>query len=164
MLKKCLLFTILTLLLSGFNEAHPLKMTFSKLTISPKGDVELETRIFVDDLTEQLQKLYSLPQADFSSVSSDGTQALQQYLTDRFYFEQDGKKLDLWINAVSFSKNGLALVVITSTPKRLDSSKAIFLTNTILCDATPIQVNDIKYRNKHHKLNIGKPKIKIEVN
>lgn len=164
MLKKSLLFAILILSLSGFHRAHPLKMTFSKLTINSKGYVELETRIFLDDLTEQLQKLYRLPQADFSSMESEGTQVLQNYLSENLYFKQDGKKVNLWINEVSFSRNKLALVVNTGTPKRLDTSKEIFLVNTILCDATPLQTNDIKYLNKHYKLNIGKPKVKIEIN
>ena len=139
-------------------------MTFSKLKISAKGDVELETRIFLDDLTNQLKNLYSLPQEDFSTLSSDGTEALQSYISDRFYFEQDGKRLNLWITAVSFSKNKLALVVNTSTPKPLDTSRDIYLVNTLLCDASPVQVNDIRYLNEHYKLNIGKPKVKILIN
>ena len=140
---------------------HPLKMSFSKLIISSNGIVEVETRIFLDDLTAHMQQLYGLPQADFSTPAANGTQALQRYLRDHFYFEQDGQRLNLWINAVSLSKNGLALVVNLSTADLLDSAKEVFLVNTLLCDAYPMQTNDIKYLDEHFLLSLSNPKAKI---
>lgn len=164
MKRRSLLLTFLLLSLSGFNRAHPLKMTFSKLTITPVGGVEIEIRIFLDDLSDHLQKLYRLSEVDFSSTTSNGTKLLQSYLSDRFYFEQDGKKVGLGIYEVFYSKNGLALVVNLNTINKLDTTKEIFLVNTLLCDAFPIQVNDIRFQNEHHKLTIGHPKLKIQIN
>ena len=161
MLKKGVVFTILVLSFSAFRLEHPLKMSFSKLTISSKGNVALETRIFLDDLTAHMQESYGLQRADFSTTGSNGTQALQRYLLNTFYFEQDGEKLPLYINAVSLSKNQLALVVHMNTLRPLDTTKTVFLVNTVLCDASPMQTNDIKYLDKHHKLSIGNPKVKI---
>lgn len=163
MVRKSFILAFLLLSLSGFNRAHPLKMTFSKLLVTTEGKVELETRIFLDDLSDHMQKLYRLSEVDFSSTTSNGTTALQDYLSERFYFEQDGKKVPLWISNVFFSKNGLALVLNLNTTEQLDTKKEIFLVNTLLCDAFPIQVNDIRYQNEHYKLSIGNPKIKIQI-
>lgn len=142
--------------------AHPLKMSFSKLTINSEGFVELETRIFLDDLTAHMQRLYRMQQPDFSNVTSNGTQALQRYINNHFYFEQDGEQLNLWVNSVSLSKNRLALVVNLSTTSSLDTTKEAFLVNTLMCDAFPIQTNDIKYQDEHYMLSISNPKFKIQ--
>lgn len=159
---KALLFIMLFLWLGALHSEHPIKMTFSKLTISPKGVVELETRIFLDDLTDHIQELYDLQQADFSTTSSNGTKALQRYIKTCFYFEQDGEKLNLSINAVSLSKNGLALVVKLNTTNPLDVTKEVFLINKLLFDATLMQINDIRYKGKHHRLVVINPKVKIQ--
>jgi hypothetical protein len=147
---------------SGYSEVHPLKMSFSKLEISSEGEVDLKTRIFLDDITEQLQSLYRLDTVDFSAVKKEATQALQRYLTEHFFFEQDGKKSTLRINAVSFSQNGLAVEIHTSTNKPLDVSKDLFLTNTLLCDADPNQKNDIIYLEQRLRLSATNPKAQIQ--
>lgn len=146
----------------GFWEVHPLKMSFSKLEINPHGVVELKTRIFLDDITEQLQALYSLDTVDFSAVETEATQALERYLKDHFYFEQGGKKSTLTINSVAFSQNGLAVEIHTSTAKPVDVSKELFLTNTLLCDADPKQKNDIIYRTQRLRLNLDNPTTPIQ--
>ena len=160
---KGLIFTIVLVLSSAFTWEHPLKMSFSKLVISSEGKVKLETHIFLDDLTLHLEYLYGLQQTDFSTVISNGTKALQHYLRNHFYFEQDGKKLDLWINTVSHSKNGLALVIGLSTTHPLNLSKEIFLVNTLMCDAFSIQANDIKYLGEYYSLSLGNPKAEIKI-
>jgi hypothetical protein len=149
---------------SSFSEVHPLKMSFSKLEISTEGVVDLKTRIFLDDITEQLQSLYRLDTVDFSSVETEATQTLQRYLTDHFFFEQDGKKSTLRINAISFSQNRLAVEVHMSTDSRLDASKELFLTNTLLCDADQKQKNDIIYREQRLRLSTSNPKAQITIN
>ncbi|MEN0005035.1 MAG: DUF6702 family protein [Bacteroidota bacterium] len=163
MLLKSAILAVTLLMSSAPVEEHPLKMSFSKLVIGQDGIVDLETRIFLDDLTEHMERLFLLRQADFSDLSTDGTQVLQLYLKNHFYFEQEGQQLDLFINGVSLSKNSLALVVNTSTAQPLDVSKYIFLVNTLLCDASPVQKNDIKYLDKHYMLGNGKPKMKIQL-
>jgi hypothetical protein len=147
-----------------FSEAHPLKMSFSKLEISSDGVVDMKTRIFLDDITEQLQALYGLDTVVFSGVESEATQALQRYLKDHFYFEQNGKKLVLKINAVSFSQNRLAVEVHMSTDRPLDATIELFLTNTLLCDADPKQKNDIIYNKQRLRLNLTKPTTQIQLN
>lgn len=137
-------------------------MSFSKLVISSEGVVDMQTRIFLDDITDQIQKLYGLDSVDFSTVESDATKALQRYLNDHFYFEQNGKKSELRINAVSFSQNRLALALKMTTAKPLDKSKDLFLTNTLLCDASPNQRNDIIYLKEQLRLSSGKPRVQIQ--
>jgi len=159
---KALVFSMIFLISSGFN-SHPLKMSFSNLVISWDGKVELETRIFLDDITGHMQNLYDLEQVDFSTPTSNGTQALQRYFMDNFYFEQEGQKLNLYIKGVSLSKNLLSLVVKMSTMQKLDSSKEVYLVNTLLCDAFPKQGNDVKYQGEHLSLNIENPKEKIQL-
>ena len=151
-------------MLSASTSEHALKMSFSKVFISPDGNVDIETRIFLDDLTIHIQNTYGLVRVDFSSTTANGTKALQHYLINHFYFEQDEKKINLLINNVSFSKNQLALVVNINTSNRLDVTKEAFLVNTLLCDATPLQTNYIKFLDKHHKLSISNPKVKIKIN
>lgn len=149
--------------LNNFSKVHPLKMSFSKLEISSEGIVDLKTRIFLDDITEQLQTLYSLDTVDFSAVESEATQALQRYLKDCFYFEQNSKKSVFQINAVSFSQNKLAVEVHMSTEQPLDVSKELFLTNTLLCDADPKQKNDIIYLKERLRLNLANPTAQIQL-
>ncbi len=161
---KILLFSIVVMTLGTFTWSHPLKMSFSKLTITSDGKVELETRIFLDDLTAHIQELYNLQLVDFSTTTSNGTEALQRYLKNRFYLEQDGKKLELQIHTVSFSKNRLALVLNMNTSYQLDVSKELYIVNTIMCDAFPMQINDIKYLGKHYRLGIVNSKVKIQIN
>ncbi len=145
----------------SYCDVHPLKMSFSKLDISSEGTVDLKTRIFLDDITEQLQALYSLDTVDFSSVESKATKALQRYLEDHFYFEQHSKKHVLQINAVSFSQNRLAVEVHMSTIQPLDVTKELLLTNTLLCDADPKQKNDIIYLKERLRLSSSNPTTQI---
>lgn len=161
---KSLAFLLVFLVSGSFSEEHPLKMSFSKLAINSEGVVDLRTRIFLDDITAQLQSLYGLEEVDFSSVDSEATQALERYLTGHFYFEQDGKKSEFIINAVSFSKNRLAVEVHMSTDNPMDVNKKLFLTNTLLCDADPKQKNDIIYQGKRLRLSSSNPKEQIEFN
>lgn len=157
------LISVFVLFSSGsFSEVHPLKMSFSKLEISPEGVVDLRTRIFLDDITEQLQALHKLDTVDFSKVDTEATRALQRYLKDHFYFEQVGEKSTLSINAVSFSQNKLAVEVHMRTKKPLDKTKELFLTNTLLCDADPKQKNDIIYLKQRWRLNLANPTTQIE--
>ncbi|MEM9339164.1 MAG: DUF6702 family protein [Bacteroidota bacterium] len=159
---KVLMLTIVILSLSGVTWGHPLKMSYSKITISSGGHVELETRIALDDLTLHIQNLYGLYQIDFSVMESDGAKALQRYLQDHFYFVQDGKKLNLQINAVS--QNRTALILNMTTAGKLDATKEVFLVNTLLCDASVMQTNYVKHEDKYHMLSIGNPKVKIQIN
>lgn len=160
----CLVFLFVFSVSGSFSKVHPLKMSFSNLVIDSKGVVNLQTRIFLDDITARMQELYSLEQVDFSTVESDGTKALQQYLAYHYYFEQNGKKAILRINTVSFSKNRLALVLHLSTDAPLDVTKEVFLTNTLLCDASEKQKNDILYMEAHYLLSMDNPRVKIELN
>lgn len=160
---KVLIFTVLLLSAGPFALDHPLKMSFSNLTISSDGNLELETHIFLDDITAHMKKLYGLQQVDFSNTTSNGIQALQRYFEDTLYFEQDGKKIKLYIHTVSFSKNQIALEVIMNTAKPLEIAKDIYLVNTILCDASPRQLNSVKYLDENYKFNIGAPKVIIPI-
>ena len=143
---------------------HPLKMSFSKLVINSEGVVDLQARIFLDDITAHMQVLYDLQPVDFSNIESNSTKALQQYLTSHYYFEQASKKIELRIDTVSFSRNRLALVLQMSTDAPLDATKEVFLTNTLLCDASEKQKNDILHIDKHYLLSMDNPRVKIEFN
>ena len=158
---KVIAFTIALLALNAFKSSHPLKMSFSNLSISQDGLVEIETRIFLDDITEHMQKIYGLQLVDFSTITSDNSQKLSSYLTQQFYFKQNDKKINLWINAISSSKNELALVINLHTSQPLDVSKEIIIVNTLLCDATPTQINNIKYLDKHYQSSYTNPEIKL---
>jgi len=161
---KGLAFVLVFLVSGGFSQKHPLKMSFSKLVISSEGVVDVQSRIFLDDITAQLQNLYDLDPVDLSTVTSNGTKALESYLTDHFYFEQNGKKSELRINAVSFSKNRLAIALHMNTDIPLDVTKELFLINTLLCDADPKQKNDIIYQKERLRLSYSNPRVQIQFN
>lgn len=139
-------------------------MSFSNLVINSDGTIVLQTRIFLDDITAQIQERYDLDTVDFSTLESNATQSLQEYLSEHYYFEQNGKKSELKIDSVFFSRNRLALALYLSTEKPLDATKEIFLTNTLLCEASEKQKNDILYLEKHYLLNTANPRMKIEFN
>ena len=158
---------ILTLALFSSNstsEVHPLKMSFSKLVISNDGVVDLKSRIFLDDITEQMQKQFELSSVEFNTIESNGTEALQRYLKDHFFFEQEGKKIELTVKAVSFSQNKLAVAIDLVTKKPINVSKKLFLTNTVLCEASPKQLNDLMYLNQHFRLSAKTPTVEIPLN
>lgn len=158
---------VLTLALfssSGSSKVHPLKMSFSKLVISKDGVVDLKTRIFLDDITEQIQKQYGLSTVEFTTIESNGTEALQRYLKDHFFFEQDNQKIELTIKVVSFSQNKLAVALDLVTKNPIDVSKKLFLTNTVLCEASPKQLNDLMYLNQHIRLSAKTPTAEIPFN
>ena len=158
---KVIIFAIALLVSSAFTWNHPLKMSFSNLTIHSDGIIEIETRIFLDDLTAHLQEKYSLQQADFSTATSNGSQALERYLAHNLYFKQDGEKFSLWINALSFSKNEMALAVKLSTKQPLNTSKETTIVNTLLCDAFPTQVNFLRFSGKQYTMDCSNPKFKL---
>lgn len=159
---KFILFSIVLLISSAFTGDHPLKMSFTRLAINADGSTELKTRIFLDDITDHLQKVYNTQQTDFSTINSNGTQLLQRYLSNYFYLKQDGMKVSLRINSIALSKNQLALVVNLSTTQPLNISKEIILVNKLLCDANSAQINNIKYLDKHYQLDLSHPEIKLE--
>lgn len=156
-----MLFATVFMLFSAFSWEHPLKMSFSSLTIDGEGVVAMETRIFLDDVTEHMQQKYGLEQADFSSMTSNGTEALKSYIVDHLYFKQGDQKVALLIDSVTFSKHRLALVVKTSTAQPLNISKEFILVNTVMCDADPTQINDVRYLGKHRQFSYNTPEIKL---
>ena len=50
-------------------------MSFSKLVINSEGVVDLQARIFLDDITAHMQVLYDLQPVDFSNIESNSTKA-----------------------------------------------------------------------------------------
>ena len=158
---KNLILAIVLLVAGTSSSGHPLKMTFNNLVISEDGKVELETRIFIDDLTVHMEKLYPFRQIDFYSFSSNRAQVLQNYFIDILYFEQGGQKVILQINDIFLSENQMGLVVKSGTADPLDKSKEIFFTNSLLFDSSPMQKNDIKYQEDHYMLGPSNPKMKI---
>jgi len=146
---------------SGFTRVHPLKMSFSHLRINSNGIVNLETRIFLDDLTAHMQELYDLEEVDFSNLSSNGIQALGDYFPNHFYFQQGEEKLNFTINDVSVSFNGLALVLHLSLDQPLNGAKEARLINTLLCDADPKQKNSVKFGGQQYELSYSNPHLKL---
>ncbi|MEL7252082.1 MAG: DUF6702 family protein [Bacteroidota bacterium] len=158
---KVIIFTIACFVFSGFTWEHPLKMSFSYLRINSNGIVNLETRIFLDDLTAHMQKLYGLEEVDFSNLSSNGTQALGDYFPNHFYFQQGEEKLNFTINDVSLTFNGLALVLHLSLDQPLNGAKEARLINTLLCDADSRQKNSVKFGGRQYELSYSNPHLKL---
>lgn len=136
-------------------------MSFSKLLISSEGFVEIETRIFLDDLSAHMEHRYRLRKADFSTLTTNGTLALQRYLHEHFYFEQGGQKNTLIIKAVGLSKNKLSLVAHLKTAFELDLQQPCTLRYSLLCDAFEKQKNDLLFRGDHYLLDAEAPTLEI---
>ena len=138
---------------------HPLKMSFSRLSVAPDGSVQMETNLFLDDLMEHLNKLYGMAEFDFSEVESSGTQALQRYLDDRLYV-RDGETI-VHFRILSVSRERLVLVVKAGTKQEVGSSSALYLVNTILCDASPKQTNEVQYGRERFVFSADVPALRI---
>ena len=143
--------------------SHPMKMSFSKLIISEEGLVELETRIFLDDLTSHIEHTYRLRQADFSTLTTNGTKALQEYLITHLYLEQTGEKNIFLIKAVSLSKNKEALILQLTALHPVQMNQPLFLRNDLLCDGFAKQRNDILFQGQHYVCDIHRTGINLPI-
>ena len=139
---------LLLLVGSSLSNVHPLKMTFSKMSMSQSGEISITTKYFLDDLTQQMQQKYRLQKADFSSSKSNGTLALQNYMDSHLLISQDGTDTSLIIQSVSIDEDNLVLMVTASTMKHLEVNAAFTLTNSLFFDVFPNQINSVRYKKE----------------
>lgn len=143
---------LLLILCSSSTTVHPLKMTFSKMTLS-NGAVELTTKIFLDDLVRNIKKRYRLNTPDFSSVVSNGTQSLQDYFNKKLYIEQNGKMYTFSIESVSIIEDGVVLLVKSKSEKGVKNA-SFMLTNALFYEEFPNQVNSVKLEKEEKRFNL----------
>lgn len=144
---------------------HPIKMSFSKMSIDKKGKVELETRLFLDDLTLHIESKYRLKQANFSTLSANGSKALQDYMHKCLYIIQSGRSMHFTITDISLSEDNLALVVRMESDQPLNRNIPYQIKNTLLFDIFKKQKNlMILEDEKHHKFyfTIDEPLVAVD--
>jgi len=137
----------LAILYSTFTLIHPLKISFSKMTFE-NNIVEIETRLFLDDLSTHLKKKYRIKKIDFSSLSGNGTEALQLYFKESFYLVQKGERLFFKIEDIKFSEDKTILSVFL---KVIIQKSSFTLHNTLLLDAFKKQKNVLLYQNSQYE-------------
>lgn len=137
----------------SFKGYHPLKMTFSKMSISDNY-VYLKTNFFADDLCAQIEKKYRLKQADFSTLHSNGTLVLQNYLKEHLVIYQNDKSITFDIENVFYSEKNSILTVETKSHNMIDSLTSFSLKNTIFQEVFSSQTNSVHFKtnNKRHTL------------
>ena len=108
------------------------------------GVAKVQTRLFLDDLSYHLQEKYRLIKADFSTVESNGTQALQWYMNDCFYMLQGEQKILFKITKTALSPDGIALIVYMEGEKPLANGVPLKINNTLLFDVFKKQENVLR--------------------
>ena len=138
---------------------HPLKCTFSKVTFQNKENITIETRFFLDDLSEHLAASYRLKHADFSQLDSSGSQALQRYINERYYLLVNSEKINLQIDRLHVSKDRITLnVFLSATATPTDN---IIIYNNLLTEVFMNQEHKLIYNSKHFTLNKYQPELKL---
>jgi hypothetical protein len=130
-------------------EAHPLKMTISRLTVDDDGSAYLRTRFFLDDLTTHLQETYDLEEVNFSSPVSNGGRALQHYLNQTVFIGPETAPIQFTIDTIMpILPGAIAVETGLRANARLRPGQPVVLTNTILVEVFLQQVNRVRFRNQ----------------
>ena len=131
--------------LLGFTYAHPLKMSFSKLTITKTGEAQLTSKLFLDDLTEHFQNRYRLQKVDFTSLDSNGKKALQIYFNERVFLISENKNISFNITSLEIIEDGIVLQVKSKAIKPINQTQPFSMQNALFFDVFANQVNSVKY-------------------
>ncbi|UII32769.1 hypothetical protein LVD17_02845 [Fulvivirga ulvae] len=129
---------------------HPLKMSFSSMSVSNEGKVKIETRLFLDDLTLHIEDRYRLKDADFSTPAANGSIALQQYIRENIHILQAGDTIYFIITGISLSEDGQALVVEMESAGALDKKQSYKVKNSLLFDIFKKQKNLLIIKGKEY--------------
>ena len=143
---------VLWMMFSSFSKAHPLKMTFSKMTMAKDGTLTLTTKFFLDDITQQMQTKYRLKYADFSTPESNGTKALQTYMNTNLLVIQEETKSVFHVEAVQKAEDNLVLVVISTV--HLKKKQPFIMINSLFFDVFPNQINSVRYKNSQTRFRL----------
>ncbi|WP_299464827.1 DUF6702 family protein [uncultured Microscilla sp.] len=128
---------------------HPLKVSVSEMTIGNNQRVVIETRLFLDDLTDHISQTYRLLKPTFHTVDSEGTKALQRYINQRFYLAQNNQPNRLKITHTRFSEDKKALIVRLVSRQALRGNQPFRVKNTLFFDVFKKQKNLVNVSGTH---------------
>lgn len=143
--------SLLIIITSAFNLFHPLKMSFTEMSVLHNGRVRMETRLFLDDLTSQIEKRYRLKEADFSSLTANGSKALQQYVNECLTIQQHDITTYFVIQSISLTDDNIALVVEMESNGSIDQKDNYKIKNTLLFDVYKKQKNLLIYKGQDYE-------------
>jgi hypothetical protein len=152
-------FFFLPLLIIYTTVVHPLKVTFSKITFNTENEIRIETRFFLDDLTEHIENKYRLQHVRFSKPNTTSGKALQNYINERYYLLVNGEKQYLKIDNLQLTEDQITLKVFLSNPAKKTDYLEVY--NNLLTEIFMNQEHKIIYNSEHITLNKYQPKFKL---
>lgn len=141
---------------------HPLKMTVAKLELREDRSAELRIRFFLDDLTDQIERQYSLSGATFTSPDAEGTRALNNYLRDHLQLIANNQVINFTITgASSADSDGLIIEFQLNSTAKVPTEGHMWLKNSVFTDFFPQQVNQVLYDGEVYRFNIRDKNLKL---
>jgi len=131
---------LLTLLAFKAN-AHPIKMTTSKLLYDKKAnELILTINFFEDDFSAQLEKLYHRKNIDFAVVDDTEGSMVAGYVAKKMLLKANKKPLTLQLSSIKrIEENVVQVKLILWLPKT--KIKSLEISDALLFDAFAEQVN-----------------------
>lgn len=130
---------VLSLLLAGICsvEAHPIKMTTSKLTLDRKtGQLTLVMNFFIDDFEAHLQKIYHQRNLRLASGGDQEKSMINAYVAKKLLIKANRQALLLKLSSVKKLEDNV-LQVAFNIPIASVNFKQLEITNVLLFDAFP---------------------------
>ena len=122
------------------------------MTMAKDGKLTLTTKFFLDDLKQQMQTKYRLKDADFSTLESNGTVALQTYMNNNLLVMQEEIKMVFRIETIEKAEDNLVLLVISSV--NLKKQQPFIMINSLFFDVFPNQINSVRYKKSETRFRL----------
>jgi hypothetical protein len=121
--------------------AHPIKMTTSKLLYDKKAnELTLTINFFEDDFSAHLERLYHRRHIDFATVDDIESSMIAGYVAKKMLLKANKKSLTLQLNSVKrIEENVVQVKLILPLPKT--KIKSLEISDALLFDAFAEQVN-----------------------
>ncbi len=141
MLLRNIIGAFLLALLAFKANAHPIKMTTSKLLYDKKAkELVLTINFFEDDFSAHLEKLYHRKNIDFAVVDDTEGSMVAGYVAKKMLLKVNKKPLTLQLNSVKRIEDNVVQVrLILPLPKT--KVKSLEISDALLFDAFAEQVN-----------------------
>jgi len=140
LLRYAVVFFVLALLTFKAN-AHPIKMTTSKLSYDKKtNELTLTINFFEDDFSAHLEKLYHRRNIDFATVDDIESSMVAGYVAKKMLVKANKKTIAFQLGSIKRVEENVVQVKF-SVPVSDVKIKSLEISNALLFDAFAEQVN-----------------------
>lgn len=151
-MKKIVL--VLSFLLVGICsvQAHPIKMTTSKMSLEKKsGQLTIVINFFIDDFGAHLQKIYHQRNLKLENAGDQEKAMINAYVAKKLLIKVNRQALILKLNSVKKSEDNVLQVAFT-IPLASVNIKQLEITNLLLFDAFPDEQVNIVHLDLQSKV------------